>query len=74
MITLSHRRICVMLDGGSFLVRATEHTLLQQVLACIETYAMDDYKTVEVGDWIAVGLGDPTHAEWLAKEILKLEK
>jgi len=74
MITLWHRRICVMLDNGSFLVRATEKALLQQVLACIETYAMDDYKMVEVGDWIAVGLGDAEHAEWLAKEILKLEK
>lgn len=63
-----------MLDGGSFLVRATERTLLQQVLACIETYAMDDYATIEVGDWIAVELGDAEHAEWLAKEILKLEK
>lgn len=63
-----------MLDGGSFLVRAPERTLLQQVLACIETYAMADYATIEVGDWIAVELGDPTHAEWLAKEILKLEK
>lgn len=62
-----------MLDGGSFLVRATERTLLQQVLACIETYAMGDYRAVEVGDWVAVGLDDPAHAEWLAKEILKLE-
>ena len=63
-----------MLDGGSFLVRATDRALYQQVLACIETYAMDDYKLVEIGDWVAVGLDDPAHAEWLAKEILKLEK
>lgn len=63
-----------MLDGGSFLVHVSDKTLLQQVLACIETFSIDDYATIEVGDWIAVELGDPTHAEWLAKEILKLEK